>query len=50
MEALLTAGLPSVSAGALDPFLDFIADKIVADSAAAQAAPTASTGSAPLGT
>jgi len=42
METLLSAGLPSIPAGALDPFLDFIADKIVAESAAAQTAPTAS--------
>ncbi len=37
MEALRTAGLPSVPAGALDPFLNFVADKIVVESAAAQA-------------
>ena len=49
MEALLTAGLPSVPAGALDPFLDFITDKIVTESAAGQAAPAASAGPAPPG-
>lgn len=38
MEALLSAGLPSIPPGALDPFLDFIADKIVTESAEAQAA------------
>jgi hypothetical protein len=41
--ALLLADLPSVPAGALDPFLDFIAEKIGTESAAAQAAPTART-------
>lgn len=46
IEALLSAGLPSVPAGALEPFLDFIADKIVTESAAAQAVPAASAESA----
>src|SRR6185437_4795743 len=44
MEALLSFGLPSVPAGGLDPFLDFVAEKIVADSSAAQAASATSAG------
>lgn len=39
MEALLSAGLPSVSSGALDSVLDFVAEKIVTESTEAQAMP-----------
>jgi hypothetical protein len=46
VEELLSVGLPTVPACALDRFLDFIADKIVIESAAAQAVPVASAGSA----
>lgn len=42
MEAMLSAGVPSVPADSLDPFLDFVADKIVTESTAGQAVPTAS--------
>jgi len=41
MEALLSAALLDESADALDPFLDFIAGKIVTESAPEQAMPAA---------
>jgi hypothetical protein len=44
MEALLLAEVPSIPAGSLDPFLDYIADQIVTDSAATQAEPASGTG------
>jgi hypothetical protein len=42
MAALLSAALPDESADALDPFLDFIVEKIVTESAAEQAVSAAS--------
>lgn len=50
METMLLAGQPSVPQGSLDPFLDYIADTIVKEHAAAQATPAASAGPAQPGT